>query len=99
MKKRNEIKRFFGLRPQNDRQRECITGNNSTCVALQGDISGLCKTSNKPTCVAPQGDRFCHPELRIASRGWRVLLRAFGSRKTRNCRYTRATKLISGSFQ
>ena len=37
MKKRNEIKRFFGLRPQNDRQRECITGNEPTCVALQGD--------------------------------------------------------------
>ena len=37
MKKRNEIKRFFGLCPQNDRQRECITGNEPTCVAPQND--------------------------------------------------------------
>ena len=67
MRNKTEIKRFFGLCPQNDRQRECITGNNSTCVALQGDISGSCITGNEPTCVAPQNDRFCHPELRIAS--------------------------------
>ena len=37
MKNKTEIKRFFGLCPQNDRQRECITGNEPTCVALQGD--------------------------------------------------------------
>ena len=50
MKNKTEIKRFFGLCPQNDRQRECITGNEPTCVALQGDILGLCKTA-KPVIL------------------------------------------------
>ena len=41
MRNKTEIKRFFGLCPQNDRQRECITGNEPTCVALQGDKLGF----------------------------------------------------------
>ena len=37
MKKRNEIKRFFGLCPQGDMLGLCKIGNNSTCVAPQND--------------------------------------------------------------
>ena len=37
MENETGIKRFFGLCPQNDSQREYITGNKPTCVALWND--------------------------------------------------------------
>ena len=67
MRNKTEIMEKTLKRVQGDISSLCKTGNKPTCVALQGDISSLCKTGNKPTCVAPQNDRFCHPELRIAS--------------------------------